>query len=116
MGMQSFRGAGGQGAYVSLPGDHPADALGEHEHTPLAGETLTARAGQDRASDLGKSPGQHAPLVSPTDPLVRERIDEVREAPLVVSSLHRGLHCLWIAAGKSRSQRRISASMSAERG
>src|SRR4051812_31309020 len=29
------------------------------------------------------------------------------KAPLVVSSLHRGVHCLWNAAGKSRSQRRI---------
>src|SRR4051812_25238572 len=36
-----------------------------------------------------------------------ERDEGRRTAPLVVSSLHRDIHCLWIAAGKSRSLRRI---------
>jgi hypothetical protein len=42
MGMQSFRGAGGLGAYVSPPSNGKGDALGEHEHTPpLAQNRLT---------------------------------------------------------------------------
>ena len=41
MGMQSFRGAGGLGAYVSPPSNHNADALGEYEHSSLAQDTLT---------------------------------------------------------------------------
>jgi hypothetical protein len=41
MGMQSFRGAGGLGAYVSPPSNGKAEALGEHEHTPLVQDILT---------------------------------------------------------------------------
>jgi hypothetical protein len=42
MGMQSLRGAGGGGAYVSPHGSNDLNLLGEYEHTPLAQDTLTA--------------------------------------------------------------------------
>jgi len=43
MGMQSFRGAGGGGAYFTSLESNNADALGEYEHTRLAPDTLTDR-------------------------------------------------------------------------
>jgi len=44
MGMQSFRGAGGIGAYVShVPADDDAQILAEYEHSLVAHATLTDR-------------------------------------------------------------------------
>jgi len=40
MGLQSFRGAGGGGAYFTSIGND-VDALGEHEHAPPVQDTLS---------------------------------------------------------------------------
>jgi hypothetical protein len=40
--MQSFRGAGGLGAYVTPHAENDLDSLGEYEQTPLTQDTLTA--------------------------------------------------------------------------
>ena len=42
MAMQSFRGAGGLGAYVTPHVENEVDSLGEYERTPLAQDVLTA--------------------------------------------------------------------------
>jgi hypothetical protein len=39
--MQSFRGAGGGGAYFTPLGGNDVDALGECEHRPLVQDTLS---------------------------------------------------------------------------
>jgi len=41
MGMQSFRGAGGGGEYVSPHGSDDLQLVAEYEHTTLVQDTLT---------------------------------------------------------------------------